>query len=138
MYFIKFWIDWNADQYDGVDFMAKVKPAAHRGRNASARGISKPKTSKPTSKHTSKPKTSGRMRAAPAVSPQSDVSQSDLAVEDQLVSSSLSLHELFQQQTRQILDRTDLEEEQKQHILVAMSCPCCGAGAMSFTAKLRR
>lgn len=73
------------------------------------------------------------MRAAPAVS-----SQSDIAVEDQLISSSLSLHELFQTQTRQILDRTDLEEEQKQNILVAMSCPCCGAGAMSFTAKLRR
>jgi hypothetical protein len=65
-------------------------------------------------------------------------SQSDIAVEDQLISSSLSLHELFQTQTRQILDRTDLEEEQKQNILVAMSCPCCGAGAMSFTAKLRR
>ena len=73
------------------------------------------------------------MRAAPAVS-----SDSDMAVEDQLMSSSLSLHELFQQQTRQILDRTDLEEEQKQNILVAMSCPCCGAGAMSFTAKVRR
>jgi hypothetical protein len=73
------------------------------------------------------------MPAAPAVS-----SQSDIAVEDQLMSSSLSLHELFQQQTRQILDYTNLEEEQKQNILVAMSCPCCGAGAMSFTAKLRR
>jgi hypothetical protein len=73
------------------------------------------------------------VHAAPAVS-----SQSDIAVEDQLMSSSLSLHELFQQQTRQILDYTNLEEEQKQNILVAMSCPCCGAGAMSFTAKLRR
>jgi hypothetical protein len=73
------------------------------------------------------------MRAPPAGS-----SQSDVAVEDQLVSSNLSLHELFQQQARQMLDRTDLEEEQKQNILVAMSCPCCGAGAMSFTAKLRR
>jgi hypothetical protein len=50
----------------------------------------------------------------------------------------LSLRELFQQQTRQILDRPDLEEEQKQHILVAVSCPCCGAGVISFTAKLRR
>jgi hypothetical protein len=73
------------------------------------------------------------MRVATAVS-----SQSDTAIEDQILSSNLSLHELFQQQTRQILDRTDLEEEQKQNILVAMSCPCCGAGAMSFTAKLRR
>jgi hypothetical protein len=71
--------------------------------------------------------------AAPAVR-----APSDLAVEDQLISSNLSLHELFRQQTRQILDRSDLEEDQKQHILVAMSCPCCGAGAMSFTAKLRR
>jgi hypothetical protein len=64
--------------------------------------------------------------------------QGDIAVEDQLISSSLSLHELFQQQARQILDRADLEEEQKQNILVAMSCPCCGAGAMSYTVKLRR
>jgi len=50
----------------------------------------------------------------------------------------LSLHELFAQQARAMLDRSDLDEEQKQNILVAMSCPCCGAGAMSFTAKLRR
>jgi len=50
----------------------------------------------------------------------------------------LSLHDLFAQQTRAMLDRTDLDEEQKQSILVAMSCPCCGAGGMSFTAKLKR
>jgi hypothetical protein len=56
----------------------------------------------------------------------------------QISASALSLHELFQQQTRQMLDRTDLSEEQKQNILVAMSCPCCGAGAMSHTAKLKR
>lgn len=37
-----------------------------------------------------------------------------------------------------MLDRSDLDEEQKQNILVAMNCPCCGAGAMSYTAKLRR
>jgi hypothetical protein len=103
--------------------MAKVNRTAHRGaRNAS---ISKRKASQR--------KPSGRMRVAPAVH-----APGDLVVEDQLISSDLSLHELFQQQTRQILDRTDLEEDQKQHILVAMSCPCCGAGAMSFTAKLRR
>jgi len=50
----------------------------------------------------------------------------------------ISLHELFDQQTRAILESPDLDEEQKQNILVAMSCPCCGAGAMSFTAKLKR
>ena len=49
----------------------------------------------------------------------------------------LSLHDLFAQQTRAMLDRTDLDEEQKQSILIAMSCPCCGAG-MSYTVKLKR
>ncbi len=58
--------------------------------------------------------------------------------DDQISSSSLSLHQLFEQQARQMLDRTDLDEEQKQSILVAMSCPCCGAGAMSYTARLKR
>jgi len=60
------------------------------------------------------------------------------ASDDQISFSSLSLHQLFEQQARQLLDRTDLDEEQKQSILVAMSCPCCGAGAMSYTAKLKR
>jgi hypothetical protein len=58
--------------------------------------------------------------------------------EPAISATALSLHELFAQQTRQMLDRTDLSEEQKQNILVAMSCPCCGAGAMSYTAKLKR
>jgi hypothetical protein len=62
----------------------------------------------------------------------------DAAPEEQISYSALSLHQLFEQQTRQMLDRTDLDEEQKQNILVAMSCPCCGAGAMTFTAKLKR
>jgi hypothetical protein len=58
--------------------------------------------------------------------------------DDQISFSSLSLHELFEQQTRQMLDSADLDEEQKQNILVAMSCPCCGAAAMSYTVKLKR
>jgi hypothetical protein len=58
---------------------------------------------------------------------------------DDLISySALPLHDLFEQQTRAMLDRSDLDEEQKQNILVAMSCPCCGAGAMSYTVKLKR
>jgi hypothetical protein len=60
------------------------------------------------------------------------------APDDQISYSALSLHQLFEQQTRQMLDRSDLDEEQKQNILVAMSCPCCGAGAMSYTVKLKR
>jgi hypothetical protein len=49
-----------------------------------------------------------------------------------------SLHALFQQQAMRLLDRADLTEEQKQNVLVAMNCPCCGAGGLSYTAKLRR
>ncbi len=71
-----------------------------------------------------------KVRRAPAAG-QADAA-SEPAPEDQI------LHALFEQQTRQLLDRADLDEEQKQNILVAMSCPCCGAGAMSFTAKLKR
>jgi hypothetical protein len=60
------------------------------------------------------------------------------AAQDQVTTSNLSLHDLFQQQAREMLDRSDLDEEQKASILVAMSCPCCGAGGMSFTARLKR
>ena len=58
--------------------------------------------------------------------------------EDQISYSGLSLHDLFEQQTRQMLARADLNEEERQNILIAMSCPCCGAGAMSYTVKLKR
>ena len=58
--------------------------------------------------------------------------------EDQISYSGLSLHDLFQQQTRQMLAGADLNEEEKQNILIAMNCPCCGAGAMSYTVKLKR
>jgi len=60
------------------------------------------------------------------------------AADEQIISSNLSLHELFQQQTTAMLDRADISDEQKQSILIALSCPCCGAGGMSFTAKLKR
>ena len=57
--------------------------------------------------------------------------------EEQIAYSNLPLHELFAQQTASMLARTDLDDEQKQNILIAMSCPCCGAGGFSFTAKLK-
>jgi hypothetical protein len=60
------------------------------------------------------------------------------ASDEQISYSVLPLHDLFERQTREMLDRSDLDEEQKQNILVAMSCPCCGAGAMSYTVKLKR
>jgi hypothetical protein len=63
---------------------------------------------------------------------------SEAQPDDAVAQSASSLHELFQQQTRAMLERSDLDEEQKQNILIAMSCPCCGAGAMSYTVKLKR
>jgi hypothetical protein len=57
--------------------------------------------------------------------------------EERIIASDLTLHQLFQQQTSLMLDRADLSEEQKQSILIGMSCPCCGAGGFSFTAKLK-
>jgi hypothetical protein len=60
------------------------------------------------------------------------------ADDDRIMTSNLTLHDLFQQQTGAMLERADLSDEQKQSILIAMNCPCCGAGGMSFTAKLKR
>jgi len=67
-----------------------------------------------------------------------DGEPSDPLSEEQVYASNLSLHDLFQQQTTKMLDRADLSDEQKQSLLIGMSCPCCGAGGFSFTAKLRR
>jgi hypothetical protein len=70
----------------------------------------------------------GQAAAAPAVDP----------VEGETQAGGLSLHDLFQRQIMTMLDRADLSEEHKQSILVAMNCPCCGAGALSYTVKLKR
>jgi hypothetical protein len=56
----------------------------------------------------------------------------------EIEASNLSLHQLFEQQAGEMLDRADLNEEQRQSILLAMSCPCCGAGGPSFSFKLKR
>ena len=72
----------------------------------------------------------------PAAPPAEDASA--LALDERVIASNLTLHELFQRQTGAMLERADLDDEQKQSILIAMSCPCCGAGGMSFTAKLKR
>jgi hypothetical protein len=58
--------------------------------------------------------------------------------ESRIFSGNASLHDLFQQQVRQTLDQSDLDDEAKQAILVALSCPCCGAGGMNYTAKIDR
>jgi hypothetical protein len=75
---------------------------------------------------------------APATPRKSFSDMAALTSEDsQADTNGLSLHELFAQQAMKMLDEADLDEEQKQTILVAMSCPCCGSGGLSFTAKLK-
>jgi hypothetical protein len=71
----------------------------------------------------------------PAISEQQPPFETEQVV---IGASNLSLHDLFQQQAAAMLARTDIDEEAKQQILVAMACPCCGAGAMSYTVKLKR
>ncbi len=58
--------------------------------------------------------------------------------DEQITTEGSSLHDLFQQQVRQMLDNSDLDEQAKQSILVAMNCPCCGTSGMNYTAKINR
>jgi hypothetical protein len=91
-----------------------------------------------TRRQAGKDKSSG-LGTAPPVSSAPD-SGDDAAGDaaDPISFSNLSLHELFEQQARNMLESADLDEEQKQSILVAMACPCCGAGGMSFSVKLKQ
>jgi hypothetical protein len=80
-----------------------------------------------------------KVRKPAAKSERRESSAAPVADEDNPIKyGAASLHDLFQQQIRTMLDCTDLDEEQKQSALVAASCPCCGAGGFSFTAKLKR
>ena len=55
----------------------------------------------------------------------------------QIFTGDQALHELFREQAAAVLADADIGEEEKQSILLAMSCPCCGAGTMSFSVKMR-
>ncbi|MBV8537242.1 MAG: hypothetical protein JO128_16700 [Alphaproteobacteria bacterium] len=47
-----------------------------------------------------------------------------------------SFHDAIQQQIAEVLANAELSEEERQQILVAMQCPCCGAGGLSLSIKL--
>lgn len=55
----------------------------------------------------------------------------------QIFTDEQSVHDAMRQQIAELLANSDLSEEQKQQILVAMQCPCCGAGGMSLSIKLK-
>ena len=48
----------------------------------------------------------------------------------------MSMHEAIRQQVQNVLDNSDMTETQKQQILVALSCPCCGGSGMSLSIPL--
>ena len=48
----------------------------------------------------------------------------------------LTMHEAIRQQVLQVLEDSDMTETQKQQILVALSCPCCGGTGMSLSIPL--
>jgi hypothetical protein len=56
----------------------------------------------------------------------------------QIFTGDQALHELFREQAATVLENADIGEEEKQTILAAMSCPCCGAGSMSVSVPLRK
>jgi hypothetical protein len=62
-----------------------------------------------------------------------------MGFDDQIfTSANVPLHDLFTKQVREVLEQSDLDEDARQAILVALNCPCCGAGGMNYTAKIER
>jgi hypothetical protein len=58
--------------------------------------------------------------------------------EQQIFFGDMPMHELFQKQVQQVIEQVDLDEDSRQALLVALSCPCCGTGGMNYTAPVGR
>jgi hypothetical protein len=86
----------------------------------------------------SKPKRSALQKCADPTAIAGPIAEPIAPPVSEIESSNLSLHELFEQQAGEVLERADLDDEQRQSILLAMSCPCCSAGGPSFSFKLKR
>lgn len=56
---------------------------------------------------------------------------------DRILYGDQSAHLAFQQQLAEMLARADITEEQRQQILIAAMCPCCGAGGLSLSLKIK-
>ena len=48
----------------------------------------------------------------------------------------MTAHEAILKQVQDVLRDSDMPEPQKQQILVALSCPCCGGSGMSLSIPL--
>ena len=49
----------------------------------------------------------------------------------------VSAHLAFQREIAALLAQADITEEQRQQFLIAVSCPCCGAGGLSLSLSLK-
>ena len=58
--------------------------------------------------------------------------------DDDLILSNGTIHDALRAQVMEILEKSDMSEEEKQAILVAMSCPCCGAAGLSIRIPLKK
>ena len=47
------------------------------------------------------------------------------------------VHDAMQKQIADLLASADIGEEERQQILIALSCPCCGTSGLSFSLKLK-
>ena len=58
-------------------------------------------------------------------------------IDERISFGSDAAHLVFQRQIADLLDQADLTEDQRQEILVAMNCPCCGTGGLSLSIKIK-
>ena len=56
---------------------------------------------------------------------------------DRILYGEQSAHLAFQQQLADLLDQADITDAQRQEFLIAATCPCCGAGGLSLSLKLK-
>ena len=61
----------------------------------------------------------------------------DVVDSDRIQYGDMSAHLAFQQQLADLLAQADITEEERQQFLIAASCPCCGAGGLSISLKLK-
>lgn len=61
----------------------------------------------------------------------------DNTASDRIQYSDESAHLAFQRQLTELLSQADISEEQRQQFLIAATCPCCGAGGLSLSLKLK-
>lgn len=73
----------------------------------------------------------------PARSRDASPSESDGVDAAQIQFGDQAAHLAFQRQLSDLLDQADVTEEQRQQFLIAATCPCCGAGGLSLSLKLK-